>query len=135
LTPKSPTFSNIVNFLVCGIRLTTIAADRLKEKAKTAGAKNLSAYARRVLEESTAVNQDLIQEIERVMDLTIRTRTAISSLTGNINQIARFYNASATADERYREWDRRSRLGLLPAIKALIESNGELIALCKRILR
>jgi hypothetical protein len=56
-------------------------------------------------------------------------------LTGNINQIATFYNTYAKAETAYFDFDRKSRSQLLLAVKELTESNAKLITLCNRILR
>jgi hypothetical protein len=115
--------------------LTIEAADRLKERAKASGAKNLSVYARQILERPPEIDQEAIKEIGRVLDLTIRTRQAIGSLTGNINQIAKFYNTNLTAESAYLDFDRKNRAQLLPEVAELVAQSDKLIALCNRILR
>jgi hypothetical protein len=116
------------------MRLSTETIDRLKDRATKSGAKNLSVYARQILESPPQTDRDLIKEIERLNDLTSGTRRAIGSLTGNINQIATFYNTHAKAEAAYLDFDRKSRAQLLPAINELIAQNNKLIALCEKIL-
>jgi predicted DNA binding CopG/RHH family protein len=81
------------------IRLRDENIDRLKDRATKSGAKNLSVYARQILESPPQTDRDLIKEIERLNDLTIGTRRAIGSLTGNINQIATFYNTRESGND------------------------------------
>jgi hypothetical protein len=116
------------------IRLSAESVDHLKSRAKEANAKNLSAFARQILERPPEPDRDLVKEIGRVLDLSVRTRQAIGSLTGNINQVSRFYNTTAIPDPSHIEWDRKNRTALLPEIKELNAINKKLIALCSAIL-
>ncbi|MDR3347369.1 MAG: hypothetical protein LBN32_02010 [Helicobacteraceae bacterium] len=121
-----------------GMRLSTETIDRLKERAAKSGAKNLSVYARQILERPPELDQNLVKEISRILDLTMQTRQSIGSLTGNINQIAKYYNTNAIEGEMppnaYLEFDRKSRVQLLPAVKELRALNAKLIELCNKIL-
>lgn len=114
------------------IRVSEEEKQHLKKLVKKSGYKTISHFTRHRWR-SVDADSNTLAEIVRVRDLTIRTRQALASATGNINQIARMYNIGKNPAELI-NWDIENREALKPMLYELIDSNKQLIDLCNKVL-